>query len=137
MRRVLPYQGFPRRERLRKEEFRKVFSKGRRLSGGVLTLYVFECGERKAGFVVRRSVRGAVRRNRLKRLLREIYRRNRDRIDERVALVAVIGEKAEELSMQELEECFLRLLGNARGRCHSERSEESPVVHKTLRFRSG
>ena len=109
-RQILPYQGFPRGERLKREEFRKVFSKGRRLSGGVLTLYVFECGERKAGFVVRRSVRGAVKRNRLKRLLREIYRRNRDRIDERVALVVVIGEKAEELSMQELERSFLLLL---------------------------
>jgi ribonuclease P protein component len=113
MRRVLPHQGFPRGERLRRDEFRKVFSKGRRLSGGVLTLWVFECGERKAGFVVRRSVRGAVKRNRLKRLLREIYRRNRYRIDERLALVAVAGEKAEGLSLKALERSFLLLLEKA------------------------
>ena len=113
MGRVLPHQGFPRGERLRRDEFREVFSKGRRLSGGVLTLWVFECGERKAGFVVRRSVRGAVKRNRLKRLLREIYRQNRDRIDERVALVAVVGEKAEGLSLRILERSFLLLLEKA------------------------
>ncbi len=106
-------QGFPRGERLRKDGFREVFSKGKRLSSRVLALYVFECGDRKAGFVVRRSVRGAVKRNRLKRLLREIYRRNRGKINERVALVAVVGEKAEGLSLKELERSFLLLLEKA------------------------
>ena len=104
---------FLRRERLKKSEFEKVFSRGKRFFNGVLTVYALKGEERKAGFVVRRTVRSAVRRHRLKRLLREIFRQNKDKYCEKVLIVIVAGEKADRLRFSELERSFLQLLDKA------------------------
>ncbi len=108
-------QSFPRKERLRRWEFKDVFSHGKRCGDGILTVYVLKLkgDERKAGFVVRRAIRQAVERNRLKRLLRELYRINKNRLSEGVAIVVVISERARGLSFKELEKSFLQLLGKA------------------------
>lgn len=62
---------------------------------------------------MRKQVRPVVKRNHLKRLLREIYRQNKDRIVEGFAIVVVIGGKAEGLSFREIEKSFLQLLEKA------------------------
>lgn len=104
------YQRFHGKERLGRAEFKKVFSEGKRCSNGILTVYFLKHETRKAGFVVRRAVRPVVRRNRLKRLLREIYRRNKANVPEDLAVVVIAGEKASGLSFGELEKSFLKLL---------------------------
>ena len=103
-------QRFPGKERLGREEFKRVFSEGKRCGNVILTIYFLKQKTGKAGFVVRRAVRPVVRRNRLKRLLREIYRRNKVNVPEHFALVVVAGEKASELSFREIEASFLKLL---------------------------
>ena len=106
-------QRFPGKERLGRAEFKKVFSEGNRCSNGILTVYFLKHEIRKAGFVVRRAVRPVVRRNRLKRLLREIYRRNKVNVPEDFAVVVIAGEKASELSFGEIEKSFLKLVKRA------------------------
>ena len=105
---------FPRRECLKKNEFKKVFSEGKRFSDRILTVYTLRGEERKAGFVVRRSLRSAVKRNRLKRLLREAFRRNKSKLCDKVSIVIVAGREADGLHFSELESSFLRLLNKAR-----------------------
>jgi ribonuclease P protein component len=104
---------FLRGERLEKSEFKKVFSEGRRFCNGVLTVYILKGEERKAGFVVRRTVHSAVKRNHLKRLLREIFRRNRDKCCGKALIVIVAGKEADGLHFSELESSFLQLLNKA------------------------
>ncbi len=104
---------FPRRERLERSEFKKVFSKGKRFCDGVLTVYTLKGEERKAGFVVRRVVRSGVKRNRLKRLLREIFRRNKSKVCDKVLVVVVAGKEADGLHLSEIENSFLQLLNRA------------------------
>jgi ribonuclease P protein component len=104
---------FLKGERLEKSEFKKVFSKGRRFRDGVLTVYILKGEERKAGFVVRRAVRSAVNRNRLKRLLREIFRRNKDKYCGKILIIVVAGKEAEGLDFSKLEKSFLQLLNKA------------------------
>ena len=61
--------------RLKKEkDFNKVFSKGKRLFSHSLTLIYLEESELKAGFAVSKKHGGSVRRNRIKRILRESFR---------------------------------------------------------------
>ena len=61
--------------RLKKEkDFNLVFSKGKRLFSSTLTLVYFPSKETKAGFAVGKKHGGSVKRNRIKRLLRESFR---------------------------------------------------------------
>jgi len=71
--------GLPKTERLKKKrEIRRLFSKGSRFSRGNLVI-IYRPGEgRKAGFVASKEIGGSVKRNRIRRILREAYRMNKD-----------------------------------------------------------
>ena len=90
-----PPQGFPRHERLTTSaEFQALFQGGKRIDRRSLIVLWRDGGEsRRAGFAVSRQVRGAVRRNRARRRLREAYRRVREAAPARAALI-VIGRPA-------------------------------------------
>ena len=61
--------------RLKKEkDFNLVFSKGKRVFSSSLTMVYFPSREIKAGFAVSKKHGGSVKRNRIKRLLRESFR---------------------------------------------------------------
>ena len=61
--------------RLKKEkDFNQVFSHGKRLFSSTLTVIYFPSSELKAGFAVSKKHGGSVKRNRIKRLLRESFR---------------------------------------------------------------
>ena len=61
--------------RLKKEkDFNRVFKYGKRLFSASLTLVYLPSEKLKAGFVVGKKYGGSVKRNRIKRLLRESFR---------------------------------------------------------------
>ena len=75
-------QTFPKEEKLRKKkEFTALFKEGRVYTGRDLQLFVLPRpdGLRKAGFVFSRRIKSSVQRNRLRRLLRQAYRQNKER----------------------------------------------------------
>ena len=74
---------FPKTKRLvSNRQFQAVLARKLRVSNGLLTLYMAEndCGYPRLGISVGKSCGNAVVRNRLKRLLREAFRQNQDRI---------------------------------------------------------
>ena len=104
-------ESFPPRARLRKKrEFERVFSAGMRCSAPALRLIIArnEAGIPRLGLAVSRKVGGAVIRNRLKRRLREIFRRERGLLPEPLDIVVVPQAGADLLSFAELREQFLR-----------------------------
>jgi ribonuclease P protein component len=67
-----------RAERLRRRaEYERCYREGRRRGGALLVVHAFpnEMGRPRLGLTVGRAVGGAAARNRLKRRVREIYRR--------------------------------------------------------------
>ncbi len=91
----------PKRKILRqKKDFQRVYRCGRSYANRYLVLYVFpsEELEGKVGFAAGKKLGNAVIRNRVKRLLRESYRMNQEKVKPDIALLlvgrhALVGEK--------------------------------------------
>lgn len=109
---------FPRAFRiLRREEFRAVFAGGYHLRSGPLKAVALPtAGETsRLGLAVGRRVGNAVVRNRLKRRLRELFRRNRDRLAVPVDLVVIPHPGAGQLSFAALRDLVFALFRDAQG----------------------
>jgi ribonuclease P protein component len=99
-------EGFPARLRLRKRsEFLGVQKHGRRLSSErFLVLALARPGERtRIGITVSRKVANAVGRNRIKRLVREAFRRNRSLFPAGYDIVCVARREAADASFRDVE----------------------------------
>jgi ribonuclease P protein component len=72
--------GFARRERLRRRaEFQQVYERGTRMHGRFFTVFLLpgEPSAGRLGIAATKKLGGAVQRNRAKRLIREVFRRNK------------------------------------------------------------
>ena len=101
---------FPRTCRLRaRREFLAVHEKGRRVSSSSFTLYGLgnEVGHTRLGITVARKVGGAVARNRVKRMVREIFRYNRAALAASLDLIVVARPGIHERTAAEIEKELL------------------------------
>jgi len=104
---------FPKKRRLVSNvQFKAVLDHGRRAGNSVLTLYAAEndCGYPRLGISVGKSSGHAVARNRLKRLLREAFRQNQDRIPQSFDYVLMISPSFSRRLKQPQETAVLKSL---------------------------
>ncbi len=105
--------GFPKEYRLhKKKEFEDVFRKGKRISGEGMVCYWFSDEQmgNKLGIVVSRKVGRSVKRNQIKRYIREFYRLNRLHFRESGALIVVARAGLSEWNHQQIDAELARLL---------------------------
>jgi ribonuclease P protein component len=82
--------GFPKSDRIRKRrEFLEIQRKGKRIHLSDLVVVCRRGPRKRLGITVTRKVGTAVQRNRIKRLIREVWRRNRELIPSGWELVLV------------------------------------------------
>jgi len=104
-------------------EFSRVYQKGRFLADHHVVLhYLRRPGrENRLGVTASRKIKGSVRRNRIKRLLRESYRLSEDRLAAGYDLILVGRAAAELPDFQTVNQEVGRLLHRA-GLCRREQS---------------
>jgi ribonuclease P protein component len=76
--------GFPKAIRVKKQpEFDQVIKEGSRTSGEYLVLYRLRSSDegQKFGIKIARGTKGAVKRNKIKRIIRETLRKNKGKFD--------------------------------------------------------
>lgn len=113
-----PDEGFEKKEHLLKtKDFRKVYKEGRLAKEGGLFLYALrnDLGLGRIGFSIgSRNIKRAVRRNRIRRLLREIYRRNKKYIDNGLDIIVVVKrDMVKTITYDSLKTRFLKLAKEA------------------------
>lgn len=93
-------------------EFNRVYKRAKRVSSRHLTLYYLprSRGQRYLGITVARKVRGSVRRNKVKRWLREIYRLHEAEVKPGYSMIILGRVQPEEGDFHRLEQEWLSLL---------------------------
>lgn len=110
---MMKKEGFPKAIRIKKKkEWEEVVKKGKRFFGVNLSLLRLKTEEEKTKFGVGISskIKGAVKRNRLKRLLREVIRKNKDKFSPGEKVIIIYRSKEVDISYQELLNDFMKLV---------------------------
>lgn len=98
-------------------EFQNVFKKGKWFGSNLLMIYVTKNKDNinKVGIAVGRKVAKSVKRNRIRRVIREAYRLNEDRLLKGNNIVIVWSNKAsiEDASFENIQKSLMKCLEKA------------------------
>ena len=99
-------EGFSKKERLRlNKDFERVFKEGKKIWIDKYLLIIYtsnNLGYRRLGLVVSSKIGKASERNRVKRILREVFRRNKDLFPESSDLIIIPHPNVKTLNYWEL-----------------------------------
>jgi ribonuclease P protein component len=104
---------FTKAERLRKRsEFRQVYEQGRRYHVSLFTVFVLQTAQdtNRLGVTVTKRIGRAVTRNRCKRLVREVFRRNKWRLPGGLDLVVNVKQSMVDSRYADVESDFLKFI---------------------------
>ncbi|MDO4295072.1 MAG: ribonuclease P protein component [bacterium] len=93
-------------------DFQKVYNHKRSYGNKYLVMYILPSeADTRIGISVSKKVGNSVVRHRLTRLVREVFRLNKDRLNQTLDIVVVVRATAKDKGFQEIESAFLHLCG--------------------------
>ncbi|MEA3486432.1 MAG: ribonuclease P protein component [Thermodesulfobacteriota bacterium] len=98
-------QSFGKKERVRKRKsYLNIYQRGVRVHSSSFTVILSPnpSGEKRFGVAVSKKVGNAVKRNRIKRLLREFFRLNKDRLPDSRDVVIIAKKNVSSLKYQDV-----------------------------------
>jgi ribonuclease P protein component len=104
---------FPKADRILKRElFRRVYDGGRKFHATYFIAFVLPSGEGRTrlGITATRKIGNSVERNRARRLLREVFRKNRWLVPQGVDIVINVKRPLVEAGLGDLETDFIAFL---------------------------
>ncbi len=107
---------FPKKNRIKsKTDFQLVYNTGRSVVDSLAVLYILPVTSEgvKIGFAVGKKVGNAVVRNRVKRMMREVFRHNRLKVVSNVNLIWVARKKLVAADFKTYDRVFMRLAKRA------------------------
>jgi ribonuclease P protein component len=119
---------FTKRERIRgKSDFERLRRSGKKFTDGIFLAVILtnDVGLSRLGIAVPKRVGNAVTRNRIKRLIRETFRLNRESIGASIDLLVVVRRPPDILTLGEFQHRILCLVARYRAVGNSERSTPS------------
>jgi ribonuclease P protein component len=92
--------------------FRKILSSGQSLRNELMAVYIAknDCGFSRLGVSISKSCGNAAKRNRLKRLIREVFRQNQHDIPNGYDYLVLIKRKIDQPSFEQIKNSFLNLI---------------------------
>ncbi len=96
---------------LKNREFQTVYESGVSVANRNLVMYVLpnDLSDNRIGISVSKKVGNSVVRHRVKRIIRESYRLNRDNVKNGLDIVIIARKEAKEKNYQELEQSMMHL----------------------------
>ena len=110
---------FPKKEHLLKTgDFRKVYNKGSSVTSEAFVLKILPnaLNLNRIGFSISsRSIKKAFRRNRIRRLFREVFRKNKKELKRSFDMTLIVRrDPPKNFSYKDAEDIYLRLAGRAK-----------------------
>lgn len=97
-----------------KKDYNLVFAQGKSFSNRYVVLYIMEGTKSKYGFIASKKVGNAVQRNRAKRLMREVIRKNLSQIKPNFEIICIARANIKGVSYWEVENNCLNTLKKAK-----------------------
>lgn len=105
---------FPKSIRIKREsEFKRIIGRGSKTKGENLTVFsLLGAGieGQKFGIKITRGIKKAVARNKIKRVIREVLRKNKENFNKNESVVVVCKSTAEGLGLRQLRKEMERLI---------------------------
>ncbi|MCK8824528.1 ribonuclease P protein component [Fuchsiella alkaliacetigena] len=103
---------FPKSERLTKNhQFKRVYEQGNSIANEFVVLYFLKNGgnKRRIGFSISKKIGKAVIRNRIKRIFKEIYRKNKNDLVSGIDLIIIARKGIAGASYKEIKAAVFNL----------------------------